>query len=110
VDLAVKLFLVMQRSSFFNSFHLSHSLHCRFWKSVAGLILALNCALPAATFTVTGSTLAINLTAANESVAITAGAANDTLALTGGTRSCKDHAEAEAANTRHTLGDKRLLS
>jgi hypothetical protein len=53
----------------------------------------------AATFTVSGSTLAINLTAANESVAITAGASSYTFALTAGTWSGTNSADATGNGT-----------
>jgi hypothetical protein len=55
--------------------------------------------LQAATFTVSGTTLQLNLTAANETVAITAGATNYTFALTGGTWSGTDGAEATGNGT-----------
>ena len=55
--------------------------------------------LQAATFTVSGTTLQLNLTAANETVAITAGATNYTFALTGGTWSGTDSADATGNGT-----------
>jgi hypothetical protein len=72
-------------------------LRCLLISSVIAGVSVLKAA--AATFNVSGTTFAINLTAANESVAITAGTSHYSFALTGGTWSGTDSADATGNGT-----------